>query len=212
MRDRHWLPPFAVPSASWRLALWDGRSSAADPVRRWISPARLSFRMTTEKPGSPTTSLTFRPFTHNGKQAYLAAVFRCGNGKPFVAYLEKYSAAQLAQLADLQKTAAERAPNRPPPKWLPNTVPLDVKKPGDAEWIAASSAGTTSMPRHIRRRRALVCPDGSANAIQVQPYDSDAQLVPMRTSAAEASGLIPNIQIKPGASSGQGRAAFSKVQ
>src|SRR5579862_9820782 len=31
------------------------------------------------------------PFDHNGKQACRAAVYRCGSGKPFVAYLQKYS-------------------------------------------------------------------------------------------------------------------------
>jgi hypothetical protein len=38
------------------------------------------------------------PFDHNGKQAYRAMVYRCAGGKPFVAYLGKYSDKQKAQM------------------------------------------------------------------------------------------------------------------
>src|SRR5277367_3869586 len=40
------------------------------------------------------------PFDHNGKEAFRAEIFRCKNGKPFVAYLTRYSDAVNAQLAE----------------------------------------------------------------------------------------------------------------
>lgn len=46
-------------------------------------------------------------FTKGGKEAVEARVFQCGSGKPFVAYLTKYSPAALAALQEQKKIAAQ---------------------------------------------------------------------------------------------------------
>lgn len=88
----------------------------------------------------------FSPFDHDGMQAYRAHVFRCGDGPPFVGYLESY--------AEEVKPVLEKghpdindilvAMQRYSDKSL-------VKKPGDAKWVSRGTPAITT-PR---------CPAGS---------------------------------------------------
>ncbi len=49
------------------------------------------------------------PFDHGGKPAVRAMVFRCKNGKPFVAYLQRYSEAVEAKIAAIAAAHPETA-------------------------------------------------------------------------------------------------------
>lgn len=115
------------------------------------------------------------PFDHNGRQAYRAVLYRCATGKPFVAYLERYSSSDLAKLAEMRKAALARDPNSPTPTLPPGASHFEVKKPGEAKWVAVTAGDTGLDAADYQRVTHPVCPDGSASVTQVQPYDSDAQ-------------------------------------
>ena len=115
------------------------------------------------------------PFDHNGKLAYRAAVYRCKTGKPFVAYLQKYSKNQAAQIAAMTESAAEHAPGHT----LvvdPADFPMDVKKPGDSQWFSATANGGEKFdPAAYQQVMIPVCPDGSKTMTALLPSDPDAQ-------------------------------------
>jgi hypothetical protein len=76
------------------------------------------------------------PFDHNGKQAVVAVVYRCG-GEPFVGYLMKYSLDAKASLDQFS-----------PSDRLTNPVALnirahagEVKKPGGSRWVPLDADG-----------------------------------------------------------------------
>jgi len=65
----------------------------------------------------------------NNRPAVQAMVFQCGNGKPFVAYLSRYSE-QGRQIAE--KVTADP---RIPAAFRPNPMLIEVKKTGTKTWI-----------------------------------------------------------------------------
>jgi hypothetical protein len=91
------------------------------------------------------------PFDHNGKQAVLAKVFQCGNGKMFVGYLEKLSD------DTRQKIEAARAagPVRSGPARADRTGfnGILLKKPGAKEWIKSTDPAAADVEK-------VTCPDG----------------------------------------------------
>ncbi len=98
--------------------------------------------------------------------AYGATVLRCRDGKPFVAYLQRYDATTLEKI----HAAISQYPD---PSSALAHMPLDpmmeVKKPGESTWysIAAQSAdyARVTSPR---------CPDGSAGPFEaVMPGDAN---------------------------------------
>lgn len=103
----------------------------------------------------------FPPFDHEGATAYRAIVFRCKSGVPFVGFLAKYSAGQIAQLHD----DARRNPGMPPRMQV--TAPHDLRKPGQSHWITNSKSSMTGYPD-------VPCPDGSGNAVLLMPTDPDS--------------------------------------
>ena len=113
------------------------------------------------------------PFDHDGKTAYGAAVYRCLTGKPFIVYLKKYTPAQLTRIAAEKKDYAQRYPDRPPMTGVPY-YPMDVKKPGESQWIHATAEGGKFDAAEYQRVTKLVCPDGSSQITAVRPADSDA--------------------------------------
>jgi hypothetical protein len=113
------------------------------------------------------------PFTHDGKPAYRAMLFRCGTGKPFLGYLGKYPDAELKEVAALRAAQAQRDPSRPPNFMPAPGMPMDVKKPGDTQWFPASAGTDAQRTAEYRRMLAPVCPDGSP-ASAVSPADADA--------------------------------------
>jgi hypothetical protein len=92
------------------------------------------------------------PFDHKGKQAVRAYVFKCPDGKPFVAYLEQYTAEGRVAVEAIRKGG-------PPPVALvmkANMAGREVKRPGEEKWtrcdnLAAAGAVSTAKP----------CSDGS---------------------------------------------------
>ena len=109
------------------------------------------------------------PFDHHGKLACRAVLYRCGSGKPFVAYLEKYSPQQFAQLAFIAKSASARGLSTPPRGM---NMLMEIKKPGNSRWISDTSAGENYDPAEYNKLLAPRCPDGSP-ARRVLPYESD---------------------------------------
>lgn len=109
------------------------------------------------------------PFDHNGRQAVRAAVFRCPNTGPFVAYLQKYSDQAKAKL----DAALATGPSSGGAGMLELMAPMDVKRPGDSNWISGSG-GTNAISSEYRKVTNPTCPDGSADLIPVTPADSDS--------------------------------------
>jgi hypothetical protein len=99
------------------------------------------------------------PFDHNGKPAYRALVYRCGGGKPFVAFLAKYSDRQKAQM----DAEAAQAPAGTPSRVIGEAM-KDLKTPGVPKWWTNTTATLTGYPR-------VVCPDASASPQAVVPSD-----------------------------------------
>ena len=92
------------------------------------------------------------PFDHNGKPAFRAYVYRCGNGDPFVGYLEGYTDSAKARLADLQSKPADTENL----EFLIADVKssgTEAKKPGDDKWAPVGSGRWAAI-------LAVKCPDG----------------------------------------------------
>ena len=102
------------------------------------------------------------PIDHNGKPAYRALVYRCPDGKPFVAYLAKYSDEQQAQIA-------RDAAKHPGPSQAQLGPLRSIRKPGETKWAANSSPSITGYP-------SVPCPDGAGTASPVSPADPDSAL------------------------------------
>ncbi|HYO10239.1 MAG TPA: hypothetical protein VER17_14825 [Tepidisphaeraceae bacterium] len=92
------------------------------------------------------------PFDRDGKPAYRAYVFKCGEqGKPFVAYLERFTESARKELMNKQAPAQAGRPVA--------AEGLEVKKPREAEWVKASTAkGNATM--------TPTCPDNPAGPVQ----------------------------------------------
>ena len=101
------------------------------------------------------------PFDRNGAQAYRAIIFRCKTGTPFVAYLAKYSAKQIARMQQDEAQNPGMAPR------IQVTAPQDLKKPGQAKWITFTTPTMTGYPD-------VPCPDGGGLATLVLPTDLDS--------------------------------------
>ena len=110
------------------------------------------------------------PFDHHGKQAYGAAVYRCGMGRPFVGYLEKYSDQQRALVEQSRDNAgshdsADRTATVPPSK-------MYVKNPGGKDWVAG---GSEQDLKAYTKVTTIICPDAGGTPTIVRTSDSDAQ-------------------------------------
>ncbi|MDB5326250.1 MAG: hypothetical protein JWM57_1819 [Phycisphaerales bacterium] len=100
------------------------------------------------------------PYEASGKTAVRAYVYACEGGKPFVAYLERYTPETVAAL---QKRDA------------PGVGPVDreflvaegteVKKPGDANWVKRSSDTGAKIVLDLK------CPDGNGKPTLRLPTD-----------------------------------------
>jgi len=104
------------------------------------------------------------PFDHEGKEAVRVLLFRCGDGEPFVGYLERYTPDAKKQLEEVRNTAAgsgSKSPARSPQEVANLAVAMkvgkEIKKPGDAKW--------TSIMDEQNRNRILQtrCPDGQSD-------------------------------------------------
>jgi hypothetical protein len=97
------------------------------------------------------------PYDYKGQQAVRAYVFKCGeSGKPFVAYMERFTPDALKKLE-----SAKSDPNGGDPMLMENlyATGMEVKKPGGAKWVLRSTADGDKIQSDIK------CPDGSTNNI-----------------------------------------------
>jgi hypothetical protein len=90
------------------------------------------------------------PFDHNGKPAVRALVFDCGDGKPFVGMLQRYTKEAKAKL--------EKAQAGQPGDVIMEDIEitgLEIKKPktGDDKWIKQTDPRAGAVSR-------VTCPDG----------------------------------------------------
>ncbi len=101
------------------------------------------------------------PFEKDGKPAYLAMVFQCDGGKPFVSYLQRYTKDAKAKL--------EAAKNKPPAEggdmMIYEEVRMngtEVKKPGtgDTGWVKQADYQRSSEITSPK------CPDGTTNNLE----------------------------------------------
>lgn len=102
------------------------------------------------------------PFQHKGTDAVGARVFvGAPGGKPFVGYLERFSPAGQARAEELQ---AERAAGKGQPGADPVLMAnMELKRPGEAEWIKASD------PRAVAIRKVMSPDDPKRPAMPMSP-------------------------------------------
>jgi hypothetical protein len=90
------------------------------------------------------------PFTVDGKTAVRAYVFTCADAKPFVGFLERYTA---------EGKKAQEALNMPGGKnamaMLDQATGLEIKKPGQPVWVKQSDRSKADPIMNI------TCKDGS---------------------------------------------------
>ena len=92
------------------------------------------------------------PFTHEGKTAYRVKVYKCADGKERVSHLERYNEAALKRIHD--KDGGEIKKPVAALQFLDQSGALEVKKPGDKQWVRYGSHKFTEI-------REPTCPDGS---------------------------------------------------
>lgn len=72
------------------------------------------------------------PFEHGGQQAVRAYVYSYGNGKQYVAYLERYTPAGRAIMQQIEQQSQSRAPDGR--LVARSATEREVKRPGEANW------------------------------------------------------------------------------
>jgi hypothetical protein len=103
------------------------------------------------------------PFDKDGKQAVRAHVYRCADGTEFVSYLERFK--------PQARQALEFLNNPDPSRKVPDLAAIqsayiggrEVKRPGETNWTDAGDF------RQAVTVTAVKCPDGSAQAVAVEP-------------------------------------------
>jgi hypothetical protein len=101
------------------------------------------------------------PFTHEGKQAVRAYVYDCGDGKPFVNHLERYTPQAQKVMAGLREKVAE-SKGAPPVMAGVQQAAVDgreLKRPGDKEWVRSNqfmAVAKITTPK---------CPDGKGEPV-----------------------------------------------
>jgi hypothetical protein len=86
------------------------------------------------------------PFDHGGKPAFRAYVYQCGKEKPFVHYLGRYTDKAKARMAELMTNATDPEAAGELAR-LRNTA-IEVKKPGEPNWVPLFSSAGEAMTRH----------------------------------------------------------------
>ena len=101
------------------------------------------------------------PFDHEGKEAVRVMLFRCGNGKPFAGYLERYTAEVKKQLEEARSASTGpggKAPARSPQDIASLAVIMkmgkEIKKPGDATWTKIMDEQNRTKVMQVK------CPEG----------------------------------------------------
>ena len=97
----------------------------------------------------------FPPFDHEGKEAVRALLFQCGEGKPFVGYLARYTPDTKKELE-----AARNSPTGTKSEQymrnliIAEKIGKEIKKPGDPQWT------TLADETNWKRVMQVKCPEG----------------------------------------------------
>jgi hypothetical protein len=169
---------------------------------RWGEQARLDALAAAIAAGASTSYFTtddgatyfedlgtnLPPFEKGGKTAYAAAVYKCGDGEPFVAYMTRYSPEYKEMLLYTQSGHALNGGQAMQFQRLEATG-IEIKRPGQAEWVLkpVSSMGPQSGPGARPPDPSLPtvvnCPDGQT-PVEVITESRARRLASLRRPAA----------------------------
>jgi hypothetical protein len=127
-------------------------------------PSKQFFTIDDGKNYFPDDASKIPPFMHEGKPAYGVKVYKCPDGTTYVSHLERYSDADKKRLEEAAAKAKDK-PGSPPMDGFMLLGNMEVKKPGDKQWVSMSSGGPEKYMAVMRPR----CPDGSTNVTPVMP-------------------------------------------
>ncbi len=96
-----------------------------------------------------------------GKTAVRAQVFKCGDGQPFVAHLEKYSEEDKKKLQEAMAKANGKGAALPL-MYMSMGSQMMVKKPGDANWVKLQQGQIDKYTAVMQPK----CKDGSTTGQQ----------------------------------------------
>jgi hypothetical protein len=102
------------------------------------------------------------PFEVNGSVALRAAVFTCGDGTPFVGFVEKFNPEAKAQMEGVLKDYKPSLYDPPPFVFMGN-MGL-VKKRGESEWVPLINRTAADQITNV------LCPDGTP-AQRIRPKE-----------------------------------------
>lgn len=117
----------------------------------------------------PDDAKKIAPFDHEGKEAVKARVYKCADGKEFVGYLERYTPDAKKKLEELRaitstkdadKQAAARKGVQLQGLAMAAQMGVEVKKPGDANWVPMMDFPNSS------RITQIGCPSGNREELQ----------------------------------------------
>jgi hypothetical protein len=138
-------------------------SCSGDAVEARSGPPSRQFFTTDEGP-SPQLfvddATRVPPFDHGGKPAYHARVYRCPHGKQFVACLDRFNEPDRKRLQEAVDRAKAINGHAPPADSFFNAI--EVKKPGDKEWVRLSNATRDRYEAIVKP----VCPEGSTAGVE----------------------------------------------
>jgi len=137
--------------------------SAGTPV----SHSKAFFTIDDGKTWFPDDAAKLPPFDKDGKQAVRAYVFQSSNGKQFVNHLERFKPEAKRALEDAGKSDPNPKASGPPKNLAAlqgaYTGGREVKRPGDAKWVGTGNFRDAAQVMNVK------CPDGSADALPVEP-------------------------------------------
>ncbi len=102
------------------------------------------------------------PFDKDGKEAVRCYVFKCADGKPFVAYLERMQKDAKAKYEAAMNAAAAPTPGAPPSMDMEmiQMEGMEVKNPGDPKWSKRNGPDADKITQ-------INCPDGNNQALNI---------------------------------------------
>jgi hypothetical protein len=128
------------------------------------------------------------PYEKNGETAYGAAVYRCGDGEPFVAYMTRYSPEYREMLLLAHSGRAMNGGQATMMMRLESTG-IEVKRPGQAEWVIKPPAflgprsGPGARPADPSLPTVVTCPDGQT-PVEVLTESRAKRLAPRSSPTA----------------------------
>lgn len=109
------------------------------------------------------------PYMKDGKEAVRIYLFKCSDGKPFVAYMERYTP-EFKKMLQAAREKMKANPKDPMAMQAAYAMPMqngtEVKKPGDAGPWRAQMRDYQAYSQVVQ----IKCPDGTTESLEpVQP-------------------------------------------